>query len=62
MEQIDEQMLEHLAADGWSTPRIMTRERGFTASAGRIRDRFQRLQYVGFVAPPHQDMYEITQW
>lgn len=62
MEQVDERILEHLADSGWSTPGIMERERGFDLSAGRIRERCERLVYAGFVAPLHGEMYEITQW
>jgi hypothetical protein len=62
MEQTDERILEYLDSVGWATPEIMANERGFESSEGRIRERCERLQYAGFVAPIHRDMYEITQW
>lgn len=60
MVQLDERILEHLEGEGWSTPRIMAKEHGFGASEGRIRDRCDRLHYVGFIEPIHGEMYDIT--
>ena len=41
---------------------MMAREQGFPQWDGRIGDRCERLIYVGFVAPLHAEMYQITQW
>lgn len=60
MKQLDERILEHLASEGWATPSILARERGFTASEGHIRERCQMLQYAGLIAPISGDMYELT--
>lgn len=60
MKQLDERILEHLDAEGWSTPFIMSREPGFTASPGHIKERLQMLQYAELVYPLHGDMYELT--
>ena len=60
MEQVDERILEYLDSEGWGTPGIMAREREFSASEGRIRERLQFLQYAGMVAPIHGDVYELA--
>jgi len=62
MEQIDERILEFLYDDGWASPSILAREAGIEASKGRVSDRCHRLEYAGFVASVHGDMYEITRW
>jgi hypothetical protein len=60
MKQLDERILEVLEVEGWSTPSILARERGFCASEGHIRERCQMLQYAGLIAPISGDMYELT--
>ena len=62
VEQVDERILEFLDEKGWATPSILARERGFSASEGRIAERCELLVYAGFVAPLHAEMYEITRW
>jgi hypothetical protein len=60
MNQIDERILEYLNAEGWGTPSVMARSRAFSVSEGCIRERCQRLEYVGFVESITSDMYDIT--
>ncbi|EMA23120.1 hypothetical protein C442_08841 [Haloarcula amylolytica JCM 13557] len=60
MKQLDERILEHLDREGWATPSIMAKTKGFSASEGHIRERCLMLQYTGFVAPITSDMYELT--
>lgn len=60
MEQTDERILEYLDSEEWATPRMMARDREFSASEGRIRERCQFLQYAGLVAPVYDDGYELT--
>ena len=60
MKQLDERILEHLNSEGWATPSTMAREKGFSASPGHIWERCQMLHYIGFIAPMHSDMYELT--
>jgi hypothetical protein len=60
MKQLDERILEHLDQEGWATPSMMAQERGFSASEGHIWERCQMLYYIGFIAPMHSDMYELT--
>jgi len=60
MKQLDERILEHLDREGWSTPSIMAKTRGFEASEGDIRERCLMLQYTGFLAPITSGMYELT--
>ena len=62
IEQVDERVMEYLDAEGWATPAMLARERGFAASEGRIAERCEMLVYAGFVAPLHADTYEITRW
>lgn len=62
VEQVDERIMEFLDEQGWATPRLMARERGFSASEDRIGERCEMLVYAGFVAPLHGEMYELTQW
>jgi hypothetical protein len=60
MVQLDERILEHIESEGWATPKILARERGFPQSEGRITDRCKRLHYCGFLDPHHGEMYDIT--
>lgn len=60
MIQLDDRILENIASEGWSTPSIMAKARGFTAPEGVIRDRCKRLHYAGLAAPIHGRMYELT--
>jgi hypothetical protein len=60
MTQMDEKILEYLHSEGWGTPSVMTRSRGFHVSEGHLRDRCKRLEYVGFVESITSDMYDIT--
>jgi len=60
MKQLDERILEHLQREGWTSPSILTRTQGFTASEGHIKERCQMLRYVGFVDTIASDMYELT--
>ena len=60
MMQVDERILEYLQREGWGTPSIIARSRGFRVSEGHIRDRCQMLRYVGFVDTLANNMYELT--
>ncbi|MDS0280642.1 hypothetical protein [Haloarcula onubensis] len=60
MKQLDERVLEELYWEGWSSPSILAKKEGFTASEGHIRERCQMLRYVGFVDTLASDMYELT--
>jgi hypothetical protein len=62
MHQLDERILEHLADDGWASPRTMTRHFRFTASEDRIEERCSELRDAGPLAPIYRDapMYELT--
>ena len=60
MKQLDERILEHLDREGWATPSIMAKTKGFTASEEHIRERCLMLQYTGFVEPITGSMYELT--
>ncbi|WP_336001466.1 hypothetical protein [Halorientalis halophila] len=62
MIQLDERILEHIEEQGWSTPKMMARKRGFPEYLGVISDRCKRLYYVGFMEPLVEDsgMYDIT--
>ncbi len=60
MKQLDERILEHLDSESWATPSTMAREKGFNVSEGQIWERCQMLTYIGFTAPIHGDMYELT--
>lgn len=62
MEQLDERVLEHLADEGVSTPRVMASRRGFGASEPRVAERCRMLADAGFVAPVSDRTYEITTW
>ncbi|MDZ7850080.1 MAG: hypothetical protein U5K70_04440 [Halodesulfurarchaeum sp.] len=41
MEQVDERILEHLDSEGWGTPTMMAEAIEFTASTGRIGERWK---------------------
>lgn len=60
MMQLDERIPEYLQGNRWATPKIMFGKRPFTASEGRIQDRYRMLHYAGLVAPIHGEMYELT--
>jgi len=62
MHQLDERILEHLADDGWASPKTMNRGFRFTASEDRIRERCQELIDAGLIAPVYRDAstYELT--
>lgn len=60
MTQLDERIMEQLQLEGWSTPSILARERGFSASEDHILERCQMLQYAGLIAPITGDTYELT--
>lgn len=60
MMQVDEKILEYLQREGWGTPSIMARSRGFHVSEGFVRERCEMLQYVGFVEAITSGMYDIT--
>ncbi|WP_277539942.1 hypothetical protein [Haloarcula laminariae] len=60
MMQVDEKILEYLNSEGWGTPSVMARSRGFHVSEGMIRERCQMLRYAGFVEAITSSMYDIT--
>jgi len=60
MMQVDEKILEYIESEGWGTPSVMARSRGFHVSEGHIRERCKMLQYVGFVESITSSMYDIT--
>jgi len=60
MMQVDEKILEYLESEGWGTPSVMARSRGFHVSEGFIRERCQMLRYAGFVETITSSMYDIT--
>ena len=60
MKQLHERVLEHLESEEWATPAVMADTKGFTASERHIWERCQMLFYIGFIAPMHSDMYELT--
>lgn len=62
MQQLDDRILEHLAEESWSTPRLMARTAGLRASEARITERCRLLADVELVAPIHRRTYEITYW
>ena len=60
MMQVDEKILEYLQREGWGTPSIMARSRGFHVSEGFIRERCEMLRYAGFIETITSSMYDIT--
>ncbi|ACV47817.1 MULTISPECIES: hypothetical protein [Halomicrobium] len=60
MKQLDERILEYIDRDGMATPRMMARDRAFTASPSHIWERCQMLYYIRFVEPIYSDMYDLT--
>jgi len=60
MKQLDERILEYLDSEGWGSPSVLARSRGFTASEGHIGERCKMLHYAGFISPITSDMYELT--
>ncbi|ELZ22390.1 hypothetical protein C475_17798 [Halosimplex carlsbadense 2-9-1] len=60
MMQLDERIMEYIDREGWVSPRLLARERGFPETEGVIRDRCKRLRYTGFIEPFHGEMYDIT--
>ena len=51
MIQVDERIMEWIRENGFASPGILSRERGFDISSGYIRDRCKWLQYAGLLAP-----------
>ena len=62
MEQTDDRILEHILEEGWSSPTVMASLTEFEAPKGILSDRCQMMVQVGFLAPLHGDMYELTTW
>lgn len=62
MEQTDDRILEHIQEEGWSSPTIMVSLDSIEAPKGTLSDRCQMLSQAGFLAPIHEDMYELTTW
>ncbi|KZX49536.1 hypothetical protein [Haloarcula sp. K1] len=60
MNQIDERIMEWIRENGFASPSILSRERGFDVSSGYIRDRCRWLQYAGLLAPVSGDLYDLT--
>jgi len=60
MKQLDERILEYIDRAGMATPRMMARDRAFTASSGHIWERCQMLYCIRFVEPIYNDMYDLT--
>jgi hypothetical protein len=60
MKQLDERILEFIDREGWASPSLMAHESAFEASAGHIKERCEKLQFVGFVAPIAGNMYDLT--
>ncbi|WP_236035426.1 hypothetical protein [Haloarcula rubra] len=60
MNQVDERIMEWIRENGFASPGILARERGFSVSSGHIRDRCKWLQYAGLVAPIGGDLYDLT--
>ncbi|MDZ7731217.1 MAG: hypothetical protein U5K37_10280 [Natrialbaceae archaeon] len=62
MQQLDDRILEHLAEESWSSPKVMHSLSAFRASEARIAERCRVLASVGFLAQIHGSSYEITGW
>lgn len=65
MQQLDERILEHLAEDGWSTPKMIASDRRFRdlqPSEARVQERCRELTERELIEPVHTEMYEITTW
>ena len=63
MQTLDERILEHLNEESWASPRTMASKHEFRhATRRRIRERCEELTFIEFIAPIHNDMYEITTW
>ncbi|WP_254279211.1 hypothetical protein [Haloarcula marina] len=60
MNQVDERVMEWIRENGFASPGILNRERGFSVSTGHIRDRCKWLQYAGLLAPIGGDLYDLT--
>jgi len=59
MEQIDERIMVYIHNEGWASPSLLARNRAFTASEGRIRDRLKRLVYAMLVEPIARDTFDL---
>jgi len=60
MIQVDERIMEWIRENGFASPGILSRERGFNLSSGHVRDRCKWLQYAGLVSPVSGDLYDLT--
>ncbi len=60
MTQLDERILEYIDREGWGSPSVMARSRGFSASEGHIREQCLRLYYAGLIEPIAKHSYDLT--
>lgn len=62
MQQLDDRILEHLAEESWSSPRVLAGHPDVHASEARIAERCRVLTSVELIAPLYERTYEITVW